>query len=204
MAALVEIDPAINETTTIAYSISKKDGVSQPLNSKILGTDHVLSIEHLKTHYDALGSYLHMPSLEQLKSNKTPDATKLRERCNRIVTLVETVLSSRVWNNTLAVSAVLERCSFPNCGKPIRKRMPAGQDAIKVQCFECNAEYEVTSTENGGTAWNPIGDYVPCSTADCPAKIFLWSHQITEGTHWRCEECGAHNGIRLGVEKLDD
>ena len=33
---------------------------------KVLGTDVVFTLADLKAHYDAIGSYLHMPSLAQI------------------------------------------------------------------------------------------------------------------------------------------
>ena len=45
-----------------------------------LGTDHVLTLGNLKAHYDALGAYLHMPSLDQMRAGGGLDPSKLRER----------------------------------------------------------------------------------------------------------------------------
>ena len=75
-------------------------------NMKLLGTDVVFTLADLKAHYDALGSYLHMPSLEQVQSGKLPNPAKLRERCGVVISLVERVLSSQVWNSTLGVTAI--------------------------------------------------------------------------------------------------
>ena len=43
-----------------------------PDEMKLLGTDHVFTLTNSKAHYDAIGSYLHIPSLEQLQTGKFP------------------------------------------------------------------------------------------------------------------------------------
>mgnify|MGYP006313186231 FL=1 len=90
------------------------------------------------------------------------------------------------------------------CKKPIRKRMPPGQEKVDARCFECKAEYTITSESGGRVLWTPKTTDAPCSKPQCPEKMSLWSHEIRSGTHWRCRGCGAHNGIALTVMKVED
>lgn len=171
---------------------------------QVRGADTVFTLANLKAHYDAIGSYLHMPSLEQLQTRKIPDITKLRERCEKVVGLVEAVLSSPVWNCTLGVFATLAQCMNEDCKKPVRKRIPVGRESLEVQCFECKAEYILTAQPDGRVLWQPRQTLAPCSTPDCPEKMALWAHEIMPGAHWHCRGCGAHNGITLSVAKIED
>jgi hypothetical protein len=145
-----------------------------------------------------------MPSLEQVRLEKGPDPAKLRERCEIVVSLVEKVLSSRVWNSTLRVTSTLGQCMNHDCKKPIRKRMPFGKSTVEAQCFECKAEYTLTSEPDGQVVWRPKMTDAPCSTPGCPETMALWAHEIKPGTHWRCDGCGVHNGIALSVLKIED
>ncbi|MBK9604913.1 MAG: hypothetical protein IPO58_00155 [Betaproteobacteria bacterium] len=171
---------------------------------KLLGTDHVFTLADLKAHYDAIASYLHMPSLEQVQLGKGPDLAKLRERCEAIAGLVEKALSSRVWNSTFGVIATLDECINDECKKPIRKRMPSGKDTVDAQCFECKAEYTITTDQDGRVLWTPKLTCAPCSAPGCPERTTLWTHDVKPGTHWRCRGCGAHNRIVLSVSKFED
>lgn len=205
MAALLDIDQSIGMTSTIAIGLETEYGKPPPRESmQFLGTDNVLTLADLKTHYDAIGSFLHIPSLENLQLGKLPDQEKLKARCELIVELIEKVLESRVWNSTLGVIAVLDQCMNEDCKKPVRKRMPAGADAVEAQCFECKVEYTVTSIDSGGTLWTPKSTSASCANPNCQEKIALWSHQLKSGTHWRCKACNTHNGIALSVGKIED
>lgn len=183
MAVLVSFDPSIGETSTLSIGVEKEYGEpAPPENMKLLGTDHVLSLAHLKKHYDAVGSYLHMPTLEQLQSGKSPDLDKLRGRCKTVIELVETILSSSVWNVNIGRITKLDKCMNEDCNKPVRKRVPSNKDSFDAQCFECSAEYKITLTGSGKAEWQPKQEDVPCSTEGCTEVFRLWPHQLKIGT----------------------
>jgi hypothetical protein len=205
MLVLVDIDPSIGTTSTISFGLQEERGKPAPReNMKVLGTDVVLTLADLKTHYDAIGSFLHMPSLNQLQSGKVPQSPRLREHCEAVVRLVEKVLGSQLWNTFSGVIVTLDECMNEDCKKPIRKRMPLGKDSLAAQCFECKAEYTITSEPDSRALWTPKMIDAPCSTPGCPEKVALWAHQVAPGTHWHCPDCGTHNGITLNVTKLED
>jgi hypothetical protein len=203
MMVLLDIDPLIGMTADVAFGPQNKDGKSRPENMRFLGTDRVFTLADLKEHYDAIGSYLHMPSLQQLQSGKIPDQTKLRTQCDEIVRLVEKVLSSPVWNIDFSFVATID-CMNEDCKKPIRKRIPVGKDLVEVRCFECKAEYTITSEEGDKVRWTAKKIDAICSTPDCPETMALWNHQIKQGTDWRCRGCGKRNVIVLTVAQGAD
>jgi hypothetical protein len=193
MAVLLDIDPSIGLTSTIAFAPEEEYGKPTPQPCMtVLGTDHVLGLAALKAHYDAFGSYLHVPSLDQLRSGALPSLGKLRERCETVIGLVEKVLESRVWNLTLGPLATLDHCMNDDCRKPVRRS------------FECKAEYSVLLQPDRGVLWKSKTTAAPCSTQGCPEKMALWPHEVKQGTHWRCRGCGAHNGITLSVSKIEE
>lgn len=200
---LAEIDPSIGRSSTFAYRLEEEDGKPTPReNMKLLGTDHVVTLKDLKTHYDAVRSYLHMPSLKQVKSGKSPNLSKLRVRREAVVEVLEKVLSSKVWNVTLGVFVSLDECMNDECKKPIYKRMPKGKDTLETQCFECGAEYTVEAKQDGDVIWTPKKKDIWCWTPNCPEKKALWLHQIKPGIDWRCRGCGARYEISLRVSEI--
>lgn len=204
MMVLLDIDPSIGMTSTISIGREEEPGTSAPPeNMRLLGTDHVFTLADLKEHYDAISSYLHMPSLKQVMSGTMPDPAGLPQRCENIIAAIERVLSSLQWNSTMGNFSTLKECMNEECRRPVRKRMPFGKDKIDAKCFECKAEYTITK-EEGGARWEPKMTEVPCSTADCTKKMPLWSHEIRPGTNWRCRDCGAHNLLALSSRKIED
>jgi hypothetical protein len=161
MAVLVDIDPSIGMTTTIAVGIESEYGKPAE-NMETLGTDQVLTLKDVKTHYDAIGSHLHMPSLEQLETGKIADPAKLRTRCEAVVAALEAVLSSPVHNGTLGDFALLAECMNEACRRPVRKRIPHGKTEIEAECFECKATYTVVAHPGGVVEFKPKVTLVGC------------------------------------------
>ncbi len=103
MAVLLEIDPMADKDSSLAIGIEDQNGAPAPeMNS--LGSEKVLDLRTLNKHYDALGSYLHVQSMKKVRTGKTLDFSKMRERCEKIATFVAQVLSSPVFNVTLGSS----------------------------------------------------------------------------------------------------
>jgi hypothetical protein len=195
MSVLLEIDPTADKDSTIAYGIEKEYGVAVP-PTHTLGTEKVLSMATLRKHYDALGSFLHVPSMKQSRDGKVPDLQRLKSRCEEIAACVRTALSSPVFNAIFAVHATGE-CAA--CGKKIRKRMPHGQREVQAECFECGASYIVVDKGNGKVEWQPQQYELECANADCKLKTYTWQHDIQVGRCWTCEECGGQNQLVLGI-----
>jgi hypothetical protein len=205
MAVLLEIDPSIGMTSTLRFGLQEEYGKRAPREKmKTIGTDFVLGMDALKAHYDAIGSFLHMPSLEQIQSGRIPDPVKLRGRCETVASVVESVLTSRVWNGSFGRVSMLGQCMNENCGKPVRRRMPHGKDPVDAECIECKAQYTLTKEDDGQVLWMPKKEDAPCSTQGCSEKMSLWLHQIKPGTRWQCRGCGVHNVIELMVMKNGD
>ncbi len=203
MMVLLDIDPLIGMTSDVAFGPQNEDGKSRPENMKLLGTDRVFTLADLKDHYDAISSYLHMPSLKQLQLGKLPDETKLRAQCDEIIFKAERVLSSPIWNVDLNFVATIE-CMNEDCKKPVRKRIPVGKDSVEVQCFECKAEYIITSEDDNRVRWTPKKVDAECSTPGCPETVALWNHELKQGTNWRCRGCGKRNVIALALTQGTD
>lgn len=200
MQVLHAIDPKIGMTATIRIGI--QDDVNTPAppeRMRTIGTDVVLTLADLKEHYDAIGSYLHMPSLGNILESKAPDLGKLRKRCEGAVTLIEHVLSSQVFNSTIGNFSLLDHCMNDDCRKPVRKRIPSGTDVLETQCFECKAEYTVTCQADGKVLWRPKLQEVQCPTEGCDSSMKLWPHEVRPGVHWKCAGCGQQNEIALVV-----
>lgn len=150
----------------------------------------------LKRHYDALGSYLHVQSMKQVRAGQSLDFGNIRSRCEEIAAFVAAVLSSPVFNVTLGSFATLD-CM--ECGKPIRKRIPRGQGAVRAECYECRVSYTVVDKGNGQVEWQPQQHEVECANGNCKHKILVWHHEMEVGRCWRCPSCNGQNTFALGI-----
>ncbi|TKB11291.1 hypothetical protein [Desulforhopalus sp. IMCC35007] len=195
MSVLLDIDPSADKDSSLAIGKQKEYGVpAQAMRS--LGSEKVLNMTTLRKHYDALGSYLHLQSMKQVRAGKPLDFDKIRSRCEEIAAFVGEVLSSPVFNVTLGSFATME-CM--ECGKPIRKRMPHGQEVVKVECYECHAAYTLVDKGNNNIEWQPQQHDIECANDDCKHKIVVWLHEVEAGKHWKCPSCNGKNTFELGI-----
>lgn len=196
MKLLLELDPLADASGTLSFGLEEQTGVPAK-EMKTLGTEKVFSMKDIKGSYDALGSFLHQPTLKQLNSGGH-DWQKLRARCDKLVTSLEAVMASRIFNVNFGTFTSFN-CMNDDCGKPVRKRLPSGQAEVSALCFECGAEHVITIGANGADVVRPVLEEVPCANAQCAHKLKLFRHELKAGAHWKCAECGARCLIGLAV-----
>lgn len=170
-------------------------------NMRVMGTEYVLSAADIKEHYDRLGSGLHIPTMAQFQDNKLPDPDGNRARCEEVVLVVDRVLSSSVWNNTMGNFGQID-CF--RCRNPIRRRMPLGVTTLHVECFDCKAAYTIEQQEGGKLLWTPVMEEAPCANVECSETIALWPDELRPGICWTCKRCGIMSEISLRVGVKDD
>ncbi|MBW3571124.1 MAG: hypothetical protein KY467_08460 [Gemmatimonadetes bacterium] len=196
MLVLLEIHPSADADRALAIGGPAEEGVPASIMHS-LGTERVLNMRALKKHYDALGSYLHLPSMKQTIEGRTVDSAKLRKRCEELAALIDDVLSSRIFNVTLGVFSTMN-CF--RCERPIRKRVQDEQEAV-AECFDCHATYSLVPVENGQIEWHPKGRDVACPREGCAGRIFVWEADQQVGKHWECNTCGGRNALVLAVHQ---
>lgn len=167
-------------------------------------------METLRKHYDALGSFLHVPTLKQTRSGKAHDPEKQRKRCTEIADYIEHVLASPVYNVRLGsfficfTSTQSRLGSFATiecaeCGEPIRKRMPASEKTVEAECSACKASYTLRYIGGKQVKWEPHVRQVACGNRACGHKFEIWHREFAEGTTWTCPDCDGCNTILLGI-----
>ena len=194
MQLLLDIDPLADQTAIVSIGIQESPGVpAKHLHS--LGAHTVFNLQSIKAHYDALGSYLHMPTLKQLETQVAPDLHKLRARCIAIESEVEAVLASPIYNVTFAGFAALP-CG--RCQKPIRRRIPMEAEKVEVDCFECGAPYEITRAEGKGLVeWHAKITNYQCIRKTCNSIFPIWRDQVQSGAIFECPQCQARYRLQL-------
>jgi hypothetical protein len=195
MERMLEVDPQADADATL--SIGEEPSLGEtPETMQLLGTDHVLNLRTLKKHYDALGSYLHTPTLSQIEQGKTHDYAKLGQRCSKIIDALDTALNSKVWNSTFATRGVMD-CS--ECGSTIRRRLPRDTAERVVQCWSCPASYTMTKIEDQQVRFEPRQVRVACPQQDCGSESYIWERNVERGKCWTCHDCGSQLMFALGV-----
>ena len=197
MQLLIDIEPRADKGSSIAYGVEEVPGVAAKEMTS-LGAEQVFGLRAIKAHYDALGSYLHMPTLKQLEQVGEPDLGKLLERCLTIIGILDGVLSSPVFNINFGTFSSIA-CMNPDCGKAVRRRIPSGQTMLQAKCLECAMEYEVSTEANDKCVWRPIFEEVQCPGVACYQVLKLPPGELIPGRRLECHACGGRFQIGLAL-----
>ena len=197
MQMLLEIEPTADQDSSISFGIEDKLGEPAKIMTP-LGSEKVFNLVLIKKHYDALGFFLHLPTIKQLQDKPETDIKKLRDKCLEIINHLETVLKSPLFNITLGSFSEI---SCFRCNKIIRKRLPYGHMEVVAKCLdtECAATYLFTDAGDGKISWKPQQQKIECVAENCTEITTIWQSEIREGAHWKCNKCNKGHSIGLSV-----
>ena len=195
MERMLEVDPYADQSATIRLGEEPSPG-ERPKVMREMGIDHVLDMRTLKKHYDALGAYLHTETLDQLENGKAHDMGRLRKRCIEIAAAAKTVLSSRIWNSSMASRGQIE-CH--ECKATIRRRVSRDGTSRVVECWDCPATYTMSLTEQNKVLFEPRMHEIACLSEACDDTFPLWEKELERGVRWKCRKCGFAQRLALGV-----
>jgi len=198
LRALLEIDDAADKGGTLFMARENPDG--SPAEAPVfIGAEHVLSLKTIKTHYDALGSFLHLPTLKQSVEGKVPDMSKLRVRCEEIATEIQKNLNSSMRNIVIGSEPRSFECE--GCGATVTRKLPLRPFDYVIRC-NCGAEHRVCSVDGNTATRIPLVQVLPCVKHGCDGKHRIWRFEIKDGTRWNCETCNTEQGLALGLVEV--
>lgn len=196
LGILLEINPHADKSSSISFGLEDEQGVPAK-EMTYLGTDRVISLKEIKEYYDRLGSYLHAQTIEQAAQGKGSPGEKLRKSCEDLSIIIESSLSSKVWNADFKITTSLD-CE--DCGTKIVRRVQTGQDRFEANCIECSASYIINRTTENKFNWQANNIEVACANPECEEKIFVWRRDVALNKCWKCESCGGENAFVIGVQ----
>jgi predicted transcriptional regulator len=193
MLMLLEIDPRADKDSSIAAGLEEVRGKEAEVVTS-LGAEKVLNLSMIKKHYDALGSYLHTPTIKQWGSGRPVDHKRLRARCDQIIQDIEATLASPVWNINFGKFSEIP-CL--RCQHQVRKRMNGPNE--NARCFKCGATYELNETATKDVNWKILEQVVSCQGPGCGKDMVLIEADIEAGKSVRCLHCDALHHIDLMI-----
>lgn len=196
LQVLLEIEPTADRDSNIA--IRAETAAGEPGEICMTGSERVLNLSTIKAHYDALGSFLHLPTFDKASSfgDRKP-FDDLRAHCERVAVEIDKALSSSVYNITIGHFSS-KNCD--HCGSVIRKRVPVEATKVVAQCFSCSASYELVSQEaSKQVEWVALVRTFKCRSEGCTESFAVWRGQLRVGTAWQCPGCKSVYGVDFGL-----
>ncbi len=199
MLQLLEIDPMAGMTRRV--SMGRQDVMGVPAQKMtLLGTESVFGLALIRKYYDALGSYLHSPTLKTIEKKGEHDLVRMKHKCSVILQRLGVVLSSNFTSNFGAFAEF--KCNFRHCGGNIRSRLPKGQAVVIGTCFSCKAMYKIIPDEGSQFQWLPLAEDVQCPTDFCNEIVTIWAHEKKPGNYWECVGCKHKFQLRLSAYEV--
>jgi hypothetical protein len=191
---LLEIDPRADQPSTVRIS-RQPDGSGQAA-AAVTFSETPVDQSTLRRNYDALGSYLHMPTIRQIERNGGSEFVKLREPCEALVEALDPMVTPA---KSTFVGGRFSHSACTRCGADMRKRLPGDFSGdLTAVCLECEAPYAIEARD-GQHFWTPVKYGAPCAHEGCGSKHGIFPDELKEGHRWACEGCGGENLIDLRI-----
>jgi len=179
---LKEIDAGIESDRSI--SIGVEDVSGEPAKKmRSLGTDGRLTASWINKHWNALGSFLHEPTIKQHKDGKVFNAASARAKIAEISVEIDRVLASTLFATNIKVK-VSVNCE---CGFTIARREELLKRDGQVVCASCKAIWGADESEEG---WRFVKYYHDFRCPKCNAKNNFPAKELNDQSEFTCKECG--------------
>lgn len=184
---LKEIDAAVDQDVSIRFGVEEVPG--QPAKEmRDLGTDARLSAKWINKQWNALGSYLHAPTIKQQRDGKTFDAQKARQKIEEVLPEVDRVLDSRIFATNIKPTITFT-C---DCGFEVRRRESLLEKGLGATCANCGAMF---GAEKEDDQWGFFHLYRNYTCPRCQKRNTFKAHELKDGAEFTCDGCGALVGI---------
>lgn len=184
---LKEIDPRIDQDVTIRIGVEKVSG--QPAEEMTeLGTVARPSARWISKEWNALGSYLHAPTIRQIKAGQTLSFEKLRAKLEKVLPEVDRVLDANLFSINIR-ETIDVTC---DCGFMVKRRESLLVKELKATCANCGAMLGAEQKDDGWVFFRLFHNF------DCPRckkKNNFPAQKLKDGVVLTCGGCGALVGI---------
>lgn len=164
-----------------------------------MGEDNRFSMSRANRNHNALGSYVHAPTIDQLESGKAPTTEAIIKKATEVLKECEQVLSSRIWN-----------CNFGNffwfncvdCKTPMKGRTKHPTQRQELICRQCHAVHDVEFGEDQKVIIKPRQVSYICPPP-CNTENWLGTHRLIEGATFVCVACDKKVGVEVIYRLVD-
>lgn len=184
---LKEIDAAVDQDVSIRFGVEEVPG--QPAKEmRDLGTDARLSAKWINKQWNALGSYLHAPTIKQQRDGKTFDEKKTRQKIEEVLQEVDRVLDSKIFATNIKPTITFT-C---DCGFEVKRRESLLEKGLGVTCANCGALLGAEKKDDQWVFFHRFHNYI---CPHCQKRNTFKAHELKNGAEFTCDDCGALVGI---------
>ncbi|MBB5746573.1 hypothetical protein [Brevundimonas variabilis] len=184
MDELLAADPHADQTVTVFFGIEETPGVPSK-DMQLLGEDRRFTQAWGNKAHNALGSFLHEPTIRQTETGK-PTEQQARTKAVEIADELDRILATSLFGVNMG-----EYISFDcDCGFHVKRRASVLSHDDKVICGGCGRHWIYKKLE-GDPAYGFILDGCSFDCLSCQEICQVPAHEIGDGKIVTCAACGA-------------
>lgn len=157
------------------------------------GEDKRFSAKWANKAHNALGSFLHEPTLAQYDKDAGFDEEAARAKATEILAILEDILSTPLMSVNMGQFIQID-C---DCGFKIKRKLAVLQAGKRFTCGGCGMHYLYTLNE-AESRYEFVPDGLAYNCAKCGAGQQVPAHLVEQLPVLTCSECGA----KAQVEQL--
>ncbi len=191
ISEMLEVDPYADKSATIAVGLEHKYGASPPPEEmQLLGQDRRFSMNWANKNHNALGNYLHAPTIHQLESERGQSVSAIIQKATQIVCECEQILNSQVLNINFGEFFELD-CI--DCGTHIRRRNGSFTNEQGVVCpnSKCHAAYDILTGDDNNVNFQLRQSSYKCQA--CGKENWVGNHRVAAGAVFECANANCRN-----------
>jgi hypothetical protein len=138
---LLEIDRHVTTPQKMSFEDPPESGIWHDFG----GLDHRFTAEWANKAHNALGSALHVPTINQLKSDQIKTNSDIDAICQKYLPEMQKVLDSQSWHLRLVGQRWKMNC---DCGFEMHRRKEHVTVGTVIICSNCGRTYDVEGTDD--------------------------------------------------------
>lgn len=193
ISQMLEVDPHADKSSSIRLV---REGKSEgDLGETALAEeDRRFSLRWAHKNHNALGNFLHAPTLLQMKSEGGSNEDKIRAKLDEICVTINHILSAGVFNANFG-SFLTFQCE---CGREIKRRSGSFSAEKPLVCpnAECKAIWDAQQTEDKEWVFKKHRAEYTC--VSCGSNREVPYHILAPGLNILCK-CGAKTKVEWAI-----
>ena len=200
IAEMQEVDRYADKSSHIRVGKEHAYAVPPPREEmQSVGEDRRFSLKWANKNHNALGNFLHVPTVHQIESGAVPTLEKIIGKANDVADACENILSSPLFNTNFG--------NFLNfdcigCNTAIKRREGSFTPEGGIVCPKCKAIHDVKPAE-GSLVDVSLRQMSYKCPEPCGTENWIGIHHIEVGKVCTCVECGRRARIDFALSFIE-
>lgn len=195
ISVLLDVDPDADKSGTVYFG--KQEALGTPAEKmELFGEDRRFSLAWANTRHNALGNFLHAPTLYQIETSQFSTKEKILKKANEVVSELDQILSSPIFNVSFGNFYEFD-CVYCKTKIKCRDKSINKEKGIICTNSNCKAVHDIISEQDNNFTVKVRQTEYKCPS--CNTLNYVGSHLIDYGAVLECSSCGVKAEIQYAL-----